>query len=239
MNILRFVSAAAWVNGITAFFADRLWQNPQLRICLPAGKTPTPVYAGIGQAVQAGQISFQRATVFTLDEFGSLAPDDPGRCVNMLRRDLLENIDLPEKQFWTIDPDRNDLDSVCRAYDRAIGPGFDLCVLGLGLNGHLGMNEPGSPEDSLTRRVDLASQTIASSARYLNHSNLPRWGVTVGLKQILDSKEVWLIANGSGKAEIIYALLNGPVSTEIPASLLRRHPSCYLFADAAAASQIF
>jgi glucosamine-6-phosphate deaminase len=122
----------------------------------------------------------------------------------------------------------------CKLYDAAIGGGFDLILLGIGRNGHLGMNEPGSPVDSPTRRVDLHPGTVQASARYFAHGNLPGWGVTVGLDAILGSKEVWLLANGAGKAAIIRDSVRGEIGPSNPASLLRRHPNCALFVDAEA-----
>jgi len=238
MNILKFDSEEAWVEGVTSFWRDRLRNNPRLRICLPSGHTPNKIFAAMGHAVKARQVSFREAEIFCLDEFGGLAPDDQGRCANMLGRYLLSRIDLPEKQFYRINIDAPDLDSVCRQYDRAIEPGFDLTLLGLGLNGHLGMNEPGSPADSPTRRVDLAPGTTASSAKYLTHSKLPTWGVTVGLKQLLGSKEVWLLVNGSAKADIVRRTIQGPVSEEVPSSLLRHHPNSSLMLDPDAGTQI-
>ena len=104
--------------------------------------------------------------------------------------------------------------------------------LGIGLNGHLGMNEPGSPVDSSTRRVELQGTTTQSSARYFAHQNLPHWGLTVGLKTILASKEVWVLANGAAKAGITEQTVRGDISSSNPASLLRRHPNCSLFVDA-------
>ena len=236
MNLLEFESIERWVGALSAFFADRLWRNPQLRICLPSGQTPTPLYAALARAEKEGQISFQRVTIFCLDEFGGLDPSDPGRCVQMLRRDLIDRIELPEKQFHQLDPDAADLNLICRAYDEAIGAGFDLCLLGLGPNGHLGMNEPGSLPESRTRRVDLAEETIASSRRYLTHSQLPRWGVTVGLGAILKSREVWLLATGPAKAEIVRRTLREPVEAAIPSTFLRQHPHCSVFLDAPAAA---
>ena len=91
------------------------------------------------------------------------------------------------------------------------------------------MNEPGSAPDSPTRRVDLHDTTIQSSARYFAHQNLPRWGVTVGLKTVLASTEVWVIANGAGKADIVGRTVHGDISASNPASLLRHHSNCLLF----------
>jgi 6-phosphogluconolactonase/glucosamine-6-phosphate isomerase/deaminase len=238
MNIVRFDSEEAWVEGVATFWRDRLRNNPRLRICLPSGHTPNKIFAAMGHAVKTRQVSFREAEIFCLDEFGGLARDDQGRCANMLKRYLLSYIDLPEKQFHWIDIEEPELDRVCREYDEAIEPGFDLTLLGLGLNGHLGMNEPGSAANSPTRRVDLAPGTVASSAKYLVHSKLPTWGISVGLKQLLGSKEVWLLVNGGAKADIVRRTTQGPVSEEVPATLLRNHPNSFLMLDAAAAAQM-
>ena len=117
-----------------------------------------------------------------------------------------------------------------------IQTGFDLTLLGLGLNGHLGMNEPGSPEDRPTGRVELHETTVEASAKYFSHRDLPRWGLTVGLRGILGSKEVWLLANGRPKAAIVERTVAGEIGPHNPASLLRRHPNCWLFVDADAAA---
>jgi glucosamine-6-phosphate deaminase len=234
MNVLRFDSGPAWASAVATFWRDRLLTNPQLRICLPTGLTPVPVYAEMVRSVRAGQASFGRASAFALDEYGELAPDDPGRTRQMLLHHLIGKVDLPEHAAHFLDTDLPDIARQCRRYDAAIGDGFDLVILGIGLNGHLGMNEPGSAVDTGTRRVDLHASTIAASARYLSHGNLPRWGLTVGLKPILASKEVWLLGTGASKAAIIQRTVTGDVGEDIPASLLRRHPNCSLFVDAEA-----
>lgn len=238
MNIFKFDSEEAWVEGVASFWRDRLRNNPRLRMCLPSGHTPNPVFAAMGRAVKAGQVSFAEAEIFCLDEFGGLPPDDQGRCANMLRHYLLQHIDLPEKRFHKIEIDSPDLEKTCRDYDLAIGRGFDLTLLGLGLNGHLGMNEPGSAADSPVRRVELASSTVASSAKYLAHGNLPTWGVAVGLKQLLGSKEVWLLANGPAKAGIIKRVVEGTIGEDVPATLLRKHEQSFLMVDAEAGREI-
>jgi glucosamine-6-phosphate deaminase len=235
MNLLKFDSERSWVNGVAAFWRDRLRNNPKLRMCLPSGHTPNPIFAAMGESVAAGQVSFKHAEIFALDEFGGLAPDDEGLCANMLQRYLLKHIDLPSQNFHRIDPNAR---NVAEEYDRLISAGFDLTLLGIGLNGHLGMNEPGSPVDGTTRRVDLAPSTVASSAKYLTHKNLPTWGISVGLKHLLGSKEVWLLANGPKKAEIIQRSVKGAVSNEVPASLLRNHPNAFFMVDAEAGALV-
>lgn len=236
MNVLRFDSDSAWTHAISSLWRDRLRARPDLRICLPSGTTPVDVYAEMSRSARDGLVSFTRATIFALDEFGGLAADDPGLTSHTLRRQLIEAIDLPPSAFHVLDPDNSDLVAHCTGYDARIGDGFDLVLLGIGLNGHLGMNEPGSSIDSPTRRVELHDSTVESSARYFAHANLPRWGLTVGLKALLGAKEVWVLAKGPAKAPIVRETLRGEIGPSNPASLLRRHSNAWVFLDDAAAA---
>jgi glucosamine-6-phosphate deaminase len=238
MNLLRCDSEPAWINVVCSLWRDRLRTKPESKICLPSGTTPAPIYAEMSRSARAGLASFARASVFALDEFGGLDPDDPGRTRHTLQRQLLDPVDLPRPSFHFLDPERTDVVQHCAEYDAAIGDGFDLMVLGIGLNGHLGMNEPGSSVDSPTRRVELHGGTIQSSARYFAHQDLPRWGLTVGLKAVLASREVWVLANGAAKADIIGETLRGEIGPSNPASLLRRHSNCWVFVDADAGARI-
>jgi glucosamine-6-phosphate deaminase len=136
--------------------------------------------------------------------------------------------------FRFLNPEAPDLEAACRNYEAAIGHGFDLVLLGVGLNGHLGLNEPGSAPDSLTRRVELHPASVKASAQYLAHPGLPTWGLTVGMKQLLASKEVWLLATGAAKAPIMQRVVKGPPDVSVPATLLQQHPNCFVFLDAEA-----
>jgi glucosamine-6-phosphate isomerase len=239
MHILKFDSEPAWVDCVASLWRDRLRCKPALRICLPSGHTPIKIFEALARSNAKGLCSFHEAEIIALDDYGGLAPADPGRCRNMLRRYLIDHVDLPPERFHWIDTDAPDLEKVCRDYDALIERGgFDLTLLGIGLNGHLGLNEPGTSPDSTTRRVQMHESTIKASAGYVTHSNLPTWGVGVGLKHLLGSKEVWLLANGAKKAQIIRRAVRGEVSVELPASLLRRHPNSWLFVDAYAGGMI-
>ena len=234
MNLFQFDSESAWIAAVCSLWRDRLHAKPDLKMCLPSGTTPSRIYAEMSRSARTGLVSFERARVFALDEFGELAADDPGRTRHTLQHQLLDASGLPPPAFRFLDPDVPDTRQHCLDYDNDIGDGFDLALLGIGLNGHLGMNEPGSAPDSPTRRVDLHDTTVQSSARYFAHQNLPRWGLTVGLKALLASKEVWLLANGPAKAGIIRQTVRGEIGPSNPASLLRTHPNCSLFVDSAA-----
>src|SRR5436190_12845251 len=117
MNVLRFDSEPVWINNAAALWRDRLHSNPRLRMCLPSGNTPNQIYAEMGRSVAAGLVSFREAEIFALDEYGGLAPDDPGRCRNMLQRYLLDQIDLTPDRFHFINTETSDLDHVCHEYD--------------------------------------------------------------------------------------------------------------------------
>ena len=207
-------------------------------MCLTSGHTPLKIYSAMARAASAGNVSFREAEIFSLDEYGGLPADDSGRCANMLAHYLVNHVDLPRERFHGIDTTASDLDAVCRNYDKAIGAGFDLTFLGLGMNGHLGLNEPGSTPDSTTRRVKLHDSTVQGTAKYLTHSNLPTWGIGVGMKQVLGSKEIWLLVNGRAKAEIIQQTLRGPVDVAVPASLLRNHGNAWMIVDREAGALI-
>ncbi len=238
MNVLRFDSEAAWTHAISSLWRDRLRLKPDLKMCLPSGTTPVDVYAEMSHSAHDGLVSFRRSSIFALDEFGGLAVDDPGRTSHTLQRQLIAALDLPPSAFHILEPESSDIVTHCEDYDAAIGDGFDLVLLGIGLNGHLGMNEPGSALNSRTRRVELADSTVQSSARYFAHHNLPRWGLTVGLQALLGAKEVWLLAKGPAKAQIVGETVLGNIGPSNPASLLRRHPNAWLFLDAAAGARL-
>ena len=231
MRLLRGGSAGSWATTVADLFIERLKARPELRMCLPTGLTPVPVYDRVAAAVAAGEVSFSRAEVFLLDEFGGVDTADPGRCDQMLGRFLIARIDLPPERFHRLDL-TGDIDEACRVYERTIGDGVDLALLGIGTNGHVGMNEPGSARDSLTRRVALAPDTVAASARYFGHERrLPTWGVTMGLGTIRRSREIWLLASGAAKTGIVDDLLTGPVTPAVPATQLRDHPSALCIVD--------
>lgn len=205
-----------------------------MRMLLPSGLTPAPVYRDI---IRQG-VSFADSTAILLDEFGGLAPDDPTRCELMLRRDLLDHIDLRADHFHGIDVDvdADDLDDVCATHSAIIGDGgLDLAILGIGTNGHVGMNEPGSHPDEPTRVVHLAASTTAAAAGY-GGSGVPTWGVTVGLAELLAAREVWVLATGARKAEIVRRALTEPASLDLPVSWIVRHRNAVLWLDEEAAS---
>lgn len=192
-----------------------------------------PFYAAV-----ARDVDLSRATVFLLDEFGGLPRGDPSRCVSMIRRDLLDRLDHEVHFHWP-DVDGPDPAGAARRYQQLIDQGgLDLTLIGLGGNGHIGMNEPGSDSGSPTRVVSLEASTAEHAMESYGAALLPTWGITLGMEPLLASNEIWLLVTGAHKAEILATTVRDPIGPDVPASFLREHPRARIFADASAASLI-
>ncbi len=218
-----------WADRVADRWATVMRDAPASRLCLPTGETPVPVY------VEAARlIDFTAATVFMLDEF-DLPAGHPARCDSTLRRDLLDHLAAPPAAVHTLNPAAPDPAAECRRYESLVHrQGLDLTLLGLGGNGHLGLNEPGSTADAPTRVVRLAPSTIEAAARYGPNAE-PEAGMTLGMHSILASNEIWLLVSGAHKAEILVQTLSGPIGPNVPATYIRNHPNALVLADRSAA----
>jgi glucosamine-6-phosphate deaminase len=218
-----------WAGRVADLWIDRLRSDPGLRMCLPTGVTPRPLY----REMAARKPDLSRTEAFVLDEFIGLPPGDPARCDVMFDRDLVSLLDRPPV-VRSLDPAAADLDEEAARYEEAISAGgLDLTLLGLGRNGHVGLNEPGSTASERVRVVGLHPTTMRYAAE--TSAVVPKQGLTLGLGNILESREVWLLVTGSDKAEILVRAVEGPVGPEVPAAYLQTHPNCVLFADEPAA----
>ncbi len=181
----------------------------------------------------AATADLSRSELLLVDEFG-LPAGHPARCDEMIGRHLLDLLPAPPAAVHTVDVDAADLAAECRRYER-LAAGLDLTLLGLGGNGHVGLNEPGSAEGSRTRVVELAPETAAHADTY-GAGAAPAWGVTMGIATLLGSAEIWLLVTGAHKAAILRRVLDGPIGPDVPATFLRRHPNAVVLADDAAAA---
>lgn len=223
-----------WADAVAADLIGRLRATPRLRICLPTGDTPSPLYAALVRASPPGLWS--EATVVSLDDYLGLAVDDPASAGPRLRRELLDHVTVG--QFVELDSSGTDPEAAVRAIDAAAAEGLDLALLGLGVNGHVGMNEPGSTADSPTRVVELEARSREVATSRYGAAVAPERGITLGLARLLEAGEIWLIVTGERKAAILRAALEGPETPDVPASYLRRHPNVRIIADTDAAGQL-
>ena len=228
---LEILRSEEWPDVVATSLLDQLRRVPASRLCLPTGSTPRPMYRRFAES--GGDLS--RSTVIMLDEV-ALARGSEGRFDEMIQRDLVGLLRVPPRAVHTIDVDAPDLDDECRRYEALVRDGgLDLAVLGLGANGHLGLNEPGSELTSTTRVVQLTSETVEQMKAY--GSDAPAtWGATLGVDTLLSAKSLWLLVTGSHKAEILARTMNDEVGPDVPATYLRNHESLIVFADEAAAA---
>ncbi|MDQ0222186.1 glucosamine-6-phosphate deaminase [Streptococcus moroccensis] len=199
---------------------------------LATGSTPIELYK---QAV-ASDIDFSNAVAINLDEYVGLGPDDDQSYRYFMQKHLFEA--KPFKETYVPDGKAQDLNEAAEAYEVIIQNNpIDLQILGIGRNGHIGFNEPGTPFDQQTHVVDLVPSTIEANARFFdNPEDVPRQAVSMGIASIMKAKAIVLMAYGSEKAEAIAGLLEGPVTEDLPASILQRHPDVTIIADEAALS---
>lgn len=205
---------------------------------LATGRTMEPLWNCLAARHAAGRLSFGRVWAFALDEYCGLPLGHPGRMRSELERGLLAHIDLPPEQLRLPDVDsEGGVEARSDAHERAIraAGGIDLQLLGVGSNGHVAFNEPGSSPDSRTRRVHLASATReAASARFGSLEAVPRAALTAGIATIREARVLRILAFGATKAEAVRAAVSGTCDPSRPVTLLTGHADARLHADDAA-----
>ena len=208
---------------------------------LATGSTPIPLYSELARMHKDEELSFSEITTFNLDEYIGLSGDHPCSYQFFMNEELFGKIDIRSDFTHIPNGEAEDIESECLEYEQAIrsSGGIDLQVLGIGSDGHIGFNEPGSSLGSRTRIKTLTGKTIEDNARFFDNSNqVPRHCITMGVGTIMDSASLILFAFGEGKADIISKAVEGPVSAMVPASILQLHPSVKVIVDEAAASKL-
>lgn len=216
--------------------------RPDAVLGLATGSSPLPVYRELVARHRAGRApSYDGVSAFTLDEYVGLSPGHPESYRATIARELTDDLGLPPARVHGPDPTPDTLPSAGERYETALreAGGVDLQVLGIGTDGHLAFNEPGSSLASLTRIKTLTEQTRADNARFFaSPDEVPRHVLTQGLGTILRARHLLLVALGSAKADAVAAALEGPLSASCPASVLQLHPHATVLLDAGAASRL-
>jgi glucosamine-6-phosphate deaminase len=217
-------------------------KNPDLVLGLPTGRTPEPVYAELRRRHAEGVVDFSRVTTFNLDEFVGVAPGQQGSFRHVMDEQLFAHVNIDPGRIGFLDGLTGNMEDECRRYEMAIGAvgGIDLLLLGIGANGHIGFNEPGEWLIASTHVASLLPATREANAALFgaDSSRVPESALTMGIGTILSGREIILIAFGERKARCIEQLVNGPVTTRLPASFLQLHPRVELFLDRRAASRL-
>ncbi len=219
-----------------------LGRKPDAVLGLATGSSPQPVYEALVARHEAGEVTFADARAFTLDEYVGLAEDHPERYRNVIASHFTSRVDLDPAAVRGPDGSADDVPAACAAYEQAISDagGVDLQVLGIGTDGHIGFNEPGSSLASRTRIKTLTHQTRADNARFFGGDldAVPTHCLTQGLATIMAARHVVLVATGRGKAQAVHQLAEGPVSALWPATILQHHPHVSVLLDEGAASRL-
>ncbi len=200
------------------------------------GSTPLGLYAELVRLNKAGEISFKDASSFNLDEYVGLDGTHDQSYRYFMDHNLFDHIDIDKTRTHV--PSGIDVSDPA-AYDKQIeaAGGVDLQLLGIGNNGHIGFNEPGTPFGSLTHIVELTESTREANKRFFNSiDEVPTHAVTMGIKTIMNARSIILMAIGSSQAEIVKKFIQGPVTTDVPASILQLHPFVEVYLDEKAAA---
>jgi glucosamine-6-phosphate deaminase len=226
-------------SQLASALADRVLaaivRQPDLVLGLPTGRTPRLLYQELGARSRRAGTDWSRVRTFNLDEFVGLGGHDPGSYYHYMEQALFSVVGLPRDHIGFLDGRAVDFDVECRRFEQAIrdAGGIDLMILGIGVNGHIGFNEPGPWLHARTHRAALAPATRAANAGLFggDSSRVPREGLSMGMATILQSRAVVLIATGDEKAAALAAMVEGPLTTAVPASFLQLHADVTLMID--------
>ena len=219
-------------------FINVIKAKPNAVLGLATGTSPLKVYADLIEANREGRVSFKDITTFNLDEYVGLEGTHPQSYRYFMNDNLFNHIDIDKKRTNVL-LGVGDYESFMKKYDGMIedAGGIDIQILGIGSDGHIAFNEPGTPFDSLTHETPLTEQTIVDNSRLFNDiSEVPTRAVTMGLKSIMNARKIVLIATGKNKAKAVWGMIKGPKTVDCPASVLQDHPDVVVCLDKEAAS---
>ena len=222
------------------YIAALLKAKPNCILGLATGSTPVGMYKKLVEMNKSGLVDFSKIKTVNLDEYAGLGIESDQSYVYFMRENLFRHLDIDPANTNIENGLAEDAIAECDRYNALLATMTqDIQLLGLGSNGHIAFNEPGTSFDSVTHVVRLAESTIRDNARlFPDISMVPRSAFTMGLKNIMDAKKVLILASGANKARAVAAMAYGEVTEEVPASILQKHQNCILIVDEAAASML-
>ena len=227
MRVINAATPRALAGAAADWMCGHLHVKPQSVLALPTGATPLGLYAELTARSRAGTVSFGAVRIFNLDEYCGLPQTDPHSYAAFLHQHLIAPAEIGADQVRLLRGDAPDMEAECRAYDAALAAcgGIDLCVLGLGVNGHVAFNEPGSPWDLGTHVVHLSLATRAAHERQARTPwRIPGRGVTMGIRTLLQSRHVLLLIAGKRKEAARAAVHAGVADVNWPVTSMLTHP---------------
>ncbi len=242
MNIVVFEHEVALASALARRVAGAVHGRPSLVLGLPTGRTPLAFYTELRAISAVDRLDWSRVRTFNLDEFVGLGAGDPLSYRTFMERELFGHVNLPASQVGFLDGRQADVAGECARYERAIraAGGIELQILGIGANGHVGFNEPGPSLVARTHRARLLDQSRADNAWWFGGElrRVPAEALSMGIGTVLSAHSIVLMATGESKAEAVAGMIEGPVTTGLPASFLQLHGDVTVMLDEGAASRL-
>lgn len=221
--------------------AAQIVADPESILGLATGSTPVGTYEYLRKWYQEGILDFSGIQTMNLDEYKGISGKNPQSYYYFMQENLFRHVNIKEENIYIPDGEQEDGDAVCKAYEALIrrAGGADLQLLGIGRNGHIGFNEPADSFTSECHCVELAESTIEANKRFFNSiEEVPKQAYTMGIGTIMSAGKILLLASGEDKAEAVYQAICGPITPQVPASVLQLHKNVTLIADEAALSRM-
>jgi glucosamine-6-phosphate deaminase len=241
-RVVIFPNEPAVARALARHVAEALTRTPRLVLGLPTGRTPVRFYHELAQLAADGAADFSQARTFNLDEFLGIPPSHPGSYRQFMETHLFGRVNLPPDHVNFLNGTAPDPNRECARYEEAIADagGIDIQIVGIGTNGHIGFNEPAPELQSRTHRVRLTAETRRSNAALFggDPAAVPAEALSMGMATILQARSIVLLAIGRTKAACIERVVNGPITTALPASFLQLHHDVEIRLDKAAAEQL-
>ena len=220
---------------------QQLKEKPSSLICFPSGESPTGMFKYLVAASVAGKVDLTSCFFVALDEWVGLGADDDGSCTRFLNEHFFDHLNINRTHIKFFDAKAANLDAACAEVNEFIaekGP-IDLMIVGIGMNGHIGLNEPGTSFNTYAHHSALDPLTVSVGQKYFKQQTQLTEGITLGLKHLREAKIPVLLASGTKKADIIAASLRGEVTEQVPASVFQQLNNAVIILDETAASGLF
>lgn len=240
MNIIRAKDYQDMSRKAANIISAQIIMKPDCVLGLATGSTPVGTYRQLIEWYEKGDLDFSRVSTVNLDEYRGLTHIDPQSYYYFMQENLFDHVNIDKTATHVPDGTNPDAADACAKHEQIIKSlgGIDLQLLGLGNNGHIGFNEPGAAFEKETHLVDLAESTIRANARFFTSiDEVPKQAYTMGIRTIMQAKKILVVVSGEGKADIVSRAFFGPVTPEVPASILQMHPDVTVVCDEAALSQ--
>lgn len=241
MKLIKSKNYEEMCAKVARIFAAQITLKPDSVLGLATGSTPIGMYQELVRKYNEDRVDFGKVRTVNLDEYIGLSGDNDQSYRYFMNHNLFDHVDIDKSQTFVPNGLAADPEAECVNYENIVAGmgGVDIQLLGIGNNGHIGFNEPCDEFPEYTHVVDLTESTIEANARFFaSMDDVPKQAISMGIGTIMKAKKIILMANGKGKAPIIYDTVFGPVTPQVPASILRFHPDVMIFVDEEAYSEI-